>query len=144
MQKTLAATVLLTLAARAIASAKGGYPVFSPGAGGTKETCEGITCADLECKPPFAFKSEKDTGTCCPLCLAESVKVPADRSWTKGLSGGIGINNNADPVLCRDAVCLPLDCPEYDQFFDGRCCTKCKSSKKVTPADLAKDYKDLP
>jgi len=60
------------------------------------------------------------------------------------MTGGVGMNNNADPILCRDVVCLKPDCPEYDQFFDGRCCTKCKSSKKVTPADLAKDYKELP
>ena len=142
MQCTLTAALLLCLST--VVAGSGGYPVFSPGNGETLDACKGITCKDLACKPPFVYKAPKDTGTCCPLCLAESVKVPADRSWAKGLSGGVGINNNADPILCRDAVCLSPDCPEYDQYFDGRCCTKCKSAKMVTPADLAKDYKELP
>merc|ERR1719272_317404 len=81
-------------------------------------------------------------GTCCPLCWADTVKSPDDRSFTKGLAGGVGINNNADPILCRDAVCPPLQCPEYDQMFDGRCCTKCSSAAAVTPADLALSYKE--
>mmetsp|Transcript_92791 Transcript_92791/g.215645 ORF Transcript_92791/g.215645 Transcript_92791/m.215645 type:complete len:141 (-) Transcript_92791:90-512(-) len=119
-----------------------GYPVYSPGAGSV-DTCAGISCQPLECKPPFKYQSPEQTGTCCPLCLAESIAVPEDRSWAKGLTGGVGMDNNADPVLCRGVVCPPTDCPEYDQMFDGRCCTKCKSAAIVTPADLAKDYKDL-
>mmetsp|Transcript_58153 Transcript_58153/g.165316 ORF Transcript_58153/g.165316 Transcript_58153/m.165316 type:complete len:141 (-) Transcript_58153:57-479(-) len=117
------------------------YPVYSP----TKavDTCGGISCKSLDCKPPFRYMSPKETGTCCPLCWAEAVTVPEDRSWAKGMTGGVGMNNNADPVLCRDVVCPKPDCPEYDQMFDGRCCTKCKTATIVTPADLAKDYSDL-
>mmetsp|Transcript_101097 Transcript_101097/g.283408 ORF Transcript_101097/g.283408 Transcript_101097/m.283408 type:complete len:142 (+) Transcript_101097:67-492(+) len=120
----------------------GKYPVYSPGAGGSVETCDGIACKPIDCKPPFKYKSPEDAGTCCPLCWAESIDVPEDRSWAKGMSGGVGMNNNADPILCRDVVCLPADCPEFDQFFDGRCCTKCKTSAAVTPADLAKSFDD--
>merc|ERR1712241_671793 len=116
------------------------YPVFSPGAAGSVDACNGITCKAVDCKPPFKYVAPADTGTCCPLCWAEKVEVPADRSRAKGLSGGVPMNNNADPILCRDVVCPPSDCPEFDQFFDGRCCTKCKSSKAVTPADLAKGF----
>mmetsp|Transcript_9622 Transcript_9622/g.14142 ORF Transcript_9622/g.14142 Transcript_9622/m.14142 type:complete len:147 (-) Transcript_9622:86-526(-) len=119
------------------------YPVYSPGAAGSVETCEGITCQPVDCKSPFKYQSPEEAGTCCPLCWADSVKVPEDRSWAKGMTGGVGMNNNADPILCRDVVCLAPDCPEYDQFFDGRCCTKCKSSKTVTPANLAKDFKEM-
>merc|ERR1719324_1212427 len=106
------------------------------------DPCEGISCAIIECAPPFVTKTPDDLGTCCPVCVSE-IKVPEDRSWAKGLSGGIGPNNNADPILCRDVVCLPLDCPEYDQGFDGRCCTKCKSSLETTSlADRQKGMKD--
>merc|ERR1719277_2894661 len=80
------------------------YPVYSPGAGSV-DTCSGISCKDLECKPPFEYQAPEKTGTCCPLCLAKNIKVPEDRSWAKGMTGGIGMNNNADPVLCRDVVC---------------------------------------
>merc|ERR1719471_2410370 len=73
---------------------------------------------------------------------AEKVTVPEDRSWTKDLTGGVPMDNNADPVLCRDVRCVPADCPEFDQFFDGRCCTKCKTAAAVTPADLAKGFKE--
>merc|ERR1719473_1246154 len=105
------------------------------------DACEGISCAIIECAPPFVTKTPDDLGTCCPVCVSE-IKVPEDRSWSKGLSGGIGPNNNADPILCRGVVCPPLDCPEFDQIFDDRCCTKCKSAAAVTPADLAKSYKE--
>eukprot|EP00929_Paragymnodinium_shiwhaense_P022598 TRINITY_DN1439_c0_g1_i3.p1 TRINITY_DN1439_c0_g1~~TRINITY_DN1439_c0_g1_i3.p1 ORF type:complete len:154 (+),score=29.67 TRINITY_DN1439_c0_g1_i3:63-464(+) len=132
MKFVLAAT---TLAATAFA-----YPVYSPGNGGT-ETCEGIACKAIDCKPPFKYKAPEETGTCCPLCWADEVKVPADRSWAKGMSGGIGMNNNADPILCRDVMCPPLHCPETEQSFDGRCCTKCASAAATTPADLAASYK---
>uniref|UniRef100_A0A7S1M2F6 Uncharacterized protein n=1 Tax=Alexandrium catenella TaxID=2925 RepID=A0A7S1M2F6_ALECA len=127
----------------AAAAGRGRYPVYSPGAGGSVDTCGGISCKPLECKPPFEYKAPDETGTCCPLCLAKSISVPEDRSWAKGVTGGIGMDNNADPVLCRSVVCPPLDCPEYDQIFDGRCCTKCKSAVVVTPADLAKGYNDM-
>merc|ERR1719159_1900187 len=91
------------------------------------DACEGIKCAIIECAPPFVTKTPDDLGVCCPVCMSE-LKVPEDRSWASGLGGGIGMNNNADPILCRDVVCLAPDCPEYDQVFDDRCCTKCKSS----------------
>mmetsp|Transcript_4952 Transcript_4952/g.10125 ORF Transcript_4952/g.10125 Transcript_4952/m.10125 type:complete len:139 (+) Transcript_4952:2-418(+) len=115
------------------------YPVYSPGAGSI-DTCGGISCKPLECKPPFKYHSPEETGTCCPLCLAESISVPEDRSWAKGMSGGVGMDNNADAVLCRGVVCPPADCPEYEQIFDGRCCTKCQSAARVTAADLAQSY----
>merc|ERR1740121_1957454 len=118
------------------------YPVYSPGAAGSVDTCEGIACQAVDCKPPFKYTSAADSGTCCPLCEAESVTVPEDRSWAKDLRGGVAMNNNADPVLCRGVHCPPADCPEFDQFFDGRCCTKCKSSAAVTPADLAKEFNE--
>merc|ERR1719499_908837 len=118
-------------------------PVFYPGS--TVNTCEGITCKPLECKPPFKFVNPEAAGTCCALCWADDVKVPEDRSWAEGMTGGVGMNNKADPVLCRGVVCPPADCPEFDRIFDDRCCTKCSSSAaKVTPADLAKDYEELP
>merc|ERR1719443_2623898 len=104
--------------------------------------CSGITCPAVEGNPPFKTAAPEETGTCCPMCWGD-IKVPEDRSWAEGLTGGIGMNNNADPILCRDVVCLPLDCPEYDQGFDGRCCTKCKSSLETTSlADRQKGMKD--
>jgi len=119
------------------------YPVYSPGAGSV-DTCSGISCKPLDCKPPFEYQAPEKTGTCCPLCLAKDIKVPEDRSWAKGMGGGIGMNNNADPTLCRDVVCPKPDCPEFDQFFDGRCCTKCPTSKMTTSADLAAGFKPEP
>merc|ERR1719420_1144633 len=119
-----------------------GYPVYSPGAGDSVDTCHGITCKAIDCKPPFQYRSPEKAGTCCPLCWAENVKPPEDRSWSDGMSGGIGMNNNADATLCRGVMCPPLHCPEYDQMFDGRCCTKCKSAAAITPADLALSYKE--
>merc|ERR1719472_537602 len=89
------------------------------------DPCSGIQCATIECVPPFVTKTPDDLGTCCPVCVSE-IKVPEDRSWAAGLGGGIGPNNNADPILCRGVMCPPLDCPEFDQMFDDRCCTKCK------------------
>merc|ERR1719145_337335 len=124
-------------------SACSAYPVYSPG-NGAADTCSGTSCAAVDCKPPFKYVSPEDSGTCCPLCWAESVTVPEDRSWAKGLSGGVGMNNNADKTLCRNVMCPPLHCPEFDQMFDGRCCTKCKSAAAVTPADLAADYGEEP
>merc|ERR1719217_131349 len=116
------------------------YPVYSPG-NGAAETCEGISCAAVDCKPPFKYVAPDKTGTCCPLCWSDEVKVPEDRSWAKDLSGGVGMNNNADPILCRDVMCPELHCPEPEQSFDGRCCTKCASAAATTPADLAAGYR---
>eukprot|EP00448_Togula_jolla_P024505 CAMPEP_0170592452 /NCGR_PEP_ID=MMETSP0224-20130122/12931_1 /TAXON_ID=285029 /ORGANISM="Togula jolla, Strain CCCM 725" /LENGTH=259 /DNA_ID=CAMNT_0010916357 /DNA_START=46 /DNA_END=826 /DNA_ORIENTATION=+ len=133
----------ILLACLVLSAAAAKYPVYSPGAGEAVETCAGVTCKDLHCKPPFVYKSPKEMGTCCPICWAESIKVPEDRSWAGKLSGGVAMDNNADPILCRDVVCQPLHCPEFEQMFDGRCCTKCKSSAAVTGADLAKGFKDM-
>merc|ERR1719456_784009 len=142
MQPTLYLALLLAMPVAATRSIEK-YPVYSPGGEvGSKDTCEGVSCKPLECKPPFEYKAPDEMGTCCPLCWAENVKAPEDRSWAGGLSGGIGPNNNADPILCRTVMCPPLDCPEYDQIFDDRCCTKCKTAAAVTPADLAKSYKE--
>merc|ERR1719321_1948960 len=98
-----------------------------PGAGA--DACGDIKCAIIECPPPFKVMTPDDMGTCCPFCQSD-IKVPEDRPT--GLSGGIGMNNNADPILCRGVVCLPLDCPEFDQEFDAssRCCTHCKKGYK--------------
>ena len=74
-----------------------------------------VKCAALECKPPFQYKSPADAGTCCPVCWSEEVKVPEDRSWAEGLSGGVGPDPNADQTLCRGVVCLKPDCPEFEQ-----------------------------
>mmetsp|Transcript_56912 Transcript_56912/g.133726 ORF Transcript_56912/g.133726 Transcript_56912/m.133726 type:complete len:139 (+) Transcript_56912:68-484(+) len=137
MKMILAALTLVVASNTALAVL---YPVYSPGASDTLETCSGISCTPIDCKPPFKYKSPEETGTCCPLCWADDVKTPEDRSWTKDLSGSAGMDNNADPILCRDVVCPPLVCPEYDQMFDGRCCTKCKSSAEATQADFAASY----
>mmetsp|Transcript_68134 Transcript_68134/g.134489 ORF Transcript_68134/g.134489 Transcript_68134/m.134489 type:complete len:144 (-) Transcript_68134:182-613(-) len=108
------------------------------------ETCTGVQCVAVQCQKPFKFMSAKDAGTCCPLCWAENIDVPEDRSWAKGLSGGVGPNNNADPVLCRGVMCPPLGCPEFEQSFDGRCCTKCASAaSNIGPAEFAKKYDDM-
>mmetsp|Transcript_23447 Transcript_23447/g.54640 ORF Transcript_23447/g.54640 Transcript_23447/m.54640 type:complete len:143 (-) Transcript_23447:110-538(-) len=138
--KSTAAVLLAFAAVSPLAATALKYPVFSTGASEAMETCEGISCAPIDCKKPFVYKSPEDMGTCCPMCWAESVKTPEDRSWTKALTGGVGMDNNADPILCRDVVCPPLVCPEYDQMFDGRCCTKCKSSAEATKADFAASY----
>jgi len=129
---------LVVVPAASVLKAK--YPVYSPGAAGSVDTCDGISCAAVDCKPPFKYTSPEEAGTCCPLCWAENVEVPEDRSWTKDLQGGIAMNNNADPIQCRDVHCTVPLCPEFDRYFDGRCCTKCKSSERVMPADLAKGF----
>merc|ERR1719473_2280820 len=116
--------VLVVFAASAQAlSTASKEPISTGGAG----ACDGVKCAIIECPPPFATKTPDDMGTCCPIC-ASDIKVPEDRSFAAGLGGGIGMNNNADPILCRGVVCLPLDCPETEQTFDkgNRCCTVCK------------------
>merc|ERR1719486_1535481 len=82
------------------------------------DTCEGVSCTPIECMPPFKFVTKEDSGTCCPLCWADEIKVPEDRSWAEGMSGGVPMNPNADPTLCRDVVCLKPDCEEFDQVFD--------------------------
>eukprot|EP00747_Dinoflagellata_sp_TGD_P163848 gnl/TRDRNA2_/TRDRNA2_183005_c0_seq1.p3 gnl/TRDRNA2_/TRDRNA2_183005_c0~~gnl/TRDRNA2_/TRDRNA2_183005_c0_seq1.p3 ORF type:complete len:117 (-),score=23.11 gnl/TRDRNA2_/TRDRNA2_183005_c0_seq1:98-448(-) len=88
--------------------------------------CSNIKCTPVSCSPPFKYFSGPDSGTCCGVCLSDTVKSPEDRSWAKALSGGIGPNNNADPILCRDVMCPEPHCPEPEQTFDGRCCTKCR------------------
>merc|ERR1719213_1461343 len=124
MKCTAAVAAVLLLA---VPTAGLKYPVYSPGAGGDVETCTGIECAAVDCKPPFEYVAPAQTGTCCPLCWAKTVKVPEDRSWADGMSGGIGMNNNADPVLCRGVMCPELHCPETEQTYEeGRCCTKCR------------------
>merc|ERR1719194_357855 len=121
-QLTAAALVLLAAVASPAHAAVSGYPVYTTGS--TLDTCEGISCAAIDCKPPFAYKAPDKTGTCCPVCWAETVKVPEDRSWAEGMSGGVGMNNNADPILCRGIMCPPLHCPETEQSYeDGRCCS---------------------
>merc|ERR1719443_163526 len=57
------------------------------------DACEGISCAIIECAPPFVTKTPDDLGTCCPVCFSD-LKVPEDRSWASGLSGGIGSSNS--------------------------------------------------
>eukprot|EP00927_Polykrikos_kofoidii_P004520 TRINITY_DN1177_c0_g1_i1.p2 TRINITY_DN1177_c0_g1~~TRINITY_DN1177_c0_g1_i1.p2 ORF type:complete len:156 (+),score=22.34 TRINITY_DN1177_c0_g1_i1:58-468(+) len=131
---------LVGVAILAISAVADKYPVYSPGASDSVDTCQGVSCKAIDCQPPFKYKSPDQMGTCCPLCWADEVKTPEDRSWAKGMSGGVGMNNNADPTLCRDVMCPPLHCPETEQMFDGRCCTKCKSAAAVTPADLAASY----
>merc|ERR1719478_869134 len=71
---------------------------------------------------------------CCGTCWSDEIKVPEDRSWAETLSGGIGMDPNADPTACRNVVCLAPDCEAFDQVFDGRCCTKCKSSVSTVSA----------
>eukprot|EP00747_Dinoflagellata_sp_TGD_P161582 gnl/TRDRNA2_/TRDRNA2_178183_c0_seq1.p2 gnl/TRDRNA2_/TRDRNA2_178183_c0~~gnl/TRDRNA2_/TRDRNA2_178183_c0_seq1.p2 ORF type:complete len:121 (-),score=28.12 gnl/TRDRNA2_/TRDRNA2_178183_c0_seq1:187-549(-) len=105
--------------------ASNAYPVFTPGAPeGSTDTCKGVKCKALECKPPFKYKSPGEMGTCCPLCWSDTVKVPEDAP--KEPTTGIGMNNNADPILCRGVMCPPLHCPETEQTYEeGSCCTKC-------------------
>mmetsp|Transcript_55954 Transcript_55954/g.105240 ORF Transcript_55954/g.105240 Transcript_55954/m.105240 type:complete len:96 (+) Transcript_55954:318-605(+) len=91
--------VVITLAMLLVAV--GAYPVYSPDAGEDVDTCSGITCKTVECKPPFVWKSAKDMGTCCPVCFATSVKVPEDRSWTAGGSSAQACENSAHH--CRSA-----------------------------------------
>merc|ERR1719284_1456091 len=84
------------------------------------DNCAGITCQPVECKEPFKLISAEESGMCCDMCDSDKVEVE-DRSWVKDLTGGVPANNNADKVLCRDVMCPPPQCAEYDQFFDGRC-----------------------
>eukprot|EP00812_Abedinium_dasypus_P011314 NODE_4879_length_632_cov_261.135182.p1 GENE.NODE_4879_length_632_cov_261.135182~~NODE_4879_length_632_cov_261.135182.p1 ORF type:complete len:163 (+),score=20.33 NODE_4879_length_632_cov_261.135182:3-491(+) len=124
----------------ALTEASERYPVYSPG-NGNVDTCSGIKCGAIDCKPPFKYVAPEKKGTCCPVCLSDTVKAPEDRSWTENLTGGSGLNPNADSVLCRGAMCPPLHCPEFEQMFDGRCCTKCKTAATTTSADMAASYK---
>mmetsp|Transcript_72846 Transcript_72846/g.126454 ORF Transcript_72846/g.126454 Transcript_72846/m.126454 type:complete len:140 (+) Transcript_72846:104-523(+) len=133
--------LLICAVVAAEAALRSRYPVYAPGSGESADTCGGISCKPLDCKTPFKYVSAASSGTCCPLCLADSISVPEDRSWTASLSGGVGMNNNADSILCRGVMCPPLHCPETEQSFDGRCCTKCSSAAATTPADLAAAFK---
>merc|ERR1719236_326674 len=74
------------------------------------DACGGISCAIIECAPPFVTKTPDDLGTCCPVCVSE-IKVPEDRSWAAGLGGGIGPNNNADPISAVELCVLLLTVP---------------------------------
>merc|ERR1719163_2180956 len=103
------------------------------------DPCHGITCQQVECKAPFVVVAAADSGMCCDMCDSDKVEVE-DRSWTKDLTGGVPMNNNADKILCRDVVCLKPQCEEFDQIFDGRCCTKCSTTAIVTQADIAAKY----
>mmetsp|Transcript_128681 Transcript_128681/g.223115 ORF Transcript_128681/g.223115 Transcript_128681/m.223115 type:complete len:130 (-) Transcript_128681:68-457(-) len=102
--------------------------------------CSGITCPAVTCVEPFVVKTPEETGSCCAMCDTDKVDYE-DRSWTKDLTGGVGPNNNADLEKCRTVFCPPLTCPETEQMFDGRCCTKCPSSALSTYADFAAGYK---
>merc|ERR1719324_1221951 len=109
---------------------------------GQQDPCANIKCApSLTCTPPFTVRPASESGGCCATCWSDEIKVPEDRSWTKTLTGGIGQDNNADPVKCRGVMCPPLHCIETEQFFDGRCCTKCNTAEAQTAADLAKGYR---
>merc|ERR1719159_745569 len=63
--------------------------------------CSAIDCPTVECTPPFELQGPEATGMCCPMCWAEKITVPEDRSWAADLTGGVGPNNNADMTLCR-------------------------------------------
>merc|ERR1719450_1182070 len=109
-------------------------------AGSLQNPCATIKCSpSLNCGSPFKIRSKEENGGCCATCWSDSIKVPEDRSWTKSLTGGTGMNNNADPVACRGVMCPPLHCVETEQFFDDRCCTKCNTAKAQTAADLARN-----
>merc|ERR1719456_1102816 len=97
-------------------------------------SCENVKCAPINCQPPFVFRSAAESGMCCGTCWSDEITVPEDRSWAETLSGGIGMDPNADPTACRNVVCLAPDCEAFDQVFDGRCCTKCKSSVSTVSA----------
>ena len=119
----------------------GKCPIYAPEAGEKIETCDGVACKSIECKPRFAWKKAEEMGILCPVCWADSVKNPDDRSFANSLTGGAGMNNNADPILCRDVMCPPVHCPEFNQMFNEHCCTKCNSAAATTPADLAANFK---
>merc|ERR1719491_1638985 len=89
------------------------------------DPCGGITCTAVECFSPFELKMPSATGMCCDICDASEVDFAADRSWAKGMTGGVGPDNRADAMLCRGVMCPKPACEEYEQKFDGRCCTKC-------------------
>jgi len=126
--------IIATFAALALTSVSA-YPIYAPNAGEKVETCDGITCKDLACEKPFIYKNAEDMGTCCPLCWSDQTKVPEDRSFANGLTGGVGMENNADPNTCKGVFCPVLHCPVTDQMpFDGRCCAKCNSAAAATPA----------
>eukprot|EP00429_Kryptoperidinium_foliaceum_P080610 CAMPEP_0176230172 /NCGR_PEP_ID=MMETSP0121_2-20121125/24160_1 /TAXON_ID=160619 /ORGANISM="Kryptoperidinium foliaceum, Strain CCMP 1326" /LENGTH=47 /DNA_ID= /DNA_START= /DNA_END= /DNA_ORIENTATION= len=45
-------SISASLALMSAALVAGRYPVYSPGAGGSVETCDGIACKPIDCKPP--------------------------------------------------------------------------------------------
>jgi len=97
-------------------------------------SCDKVKCAPINCSPPFVFRSAEESGMCCGTCWSDEIKVPEDRSWAETLTGGVGMDPNADATACRNVVCLAPDCEGFDQVFDGRCCTKCKSSTATKSA----------
>merc|ERR1719163_586996 len=106
--------------------------------------CSKVQCVDVECRAPFKKVEAEESGTCCAICDTDSVDAPEDRSWTDGLTGGIGMDNNADPVLCKGVMCPELGCQEFEQSFDGRCCRRCASAaSNIGPAEFAKKYDDM-
>merc|ERR1719321_1474773 len=88
--------------------------------------CANVKCSSsISCTPPFKVRMPAENGGCCADCWSDAVKSPEDRSWTKGLTGGIGMNANA-PTSCMKVVCLPLHCDQTQQGYEsGRCCTTC-------------------
>merc|ERR1719321_730623 len=119
--------------------AAAGLSVAQPDISTPVSQCVGITCPTIECKEPFTVVPAAETGMCCDMCDSDKVEAE-DRSWTKDLTGGVPANNNADKTLCRGVMCPPPQCAEYDQVFDGRCCTKCSTTAVVSQADFAASY----
>ena len=72
-------------------------PVTFQATGGA---CKDIACKPIQCNPPFKWVNAETNGSCCAVCLADSIEVPEDRSWAKGLSGGIGADPNAPKMEC--------------------------------------------
>jgi len=107
-------------------SLRSNYPSWTPDAK-SGDTCDGIKCAPLECQPPFKWKNAEDAGTCCPLCWSDKITVPEDRSWAKGLTGGVGPANEASVEDCRGVMCPVLThCEQQNQKYkEGRCCYTC-------------------
>mmetsp|Transcript_20355 Transcript_20355/g.39068 ORF Transcript_20355/g.39068 Transcript_20355/m.39068 type:complete len:142 (+) Transcript_20355:68-493(+) len=132
--KLNAAIIVALTAFEALADLKrNGAPPLDP--------CAGITCTPVSCREPFVVKTAAETGMCCDICDTDSVEAREDRSWTEGMTGGVGPATGADVVLCRGVVCPKPLCEDFEQTFDGRCCMKCPASKIKTLADFKMDYK---
>lgn len=120
---TFFTSLVLTLGRTSLTSL---YAPFTPDAV-KGSACDGVKCAALACEPPFKWTRAEDLGTCCPLCWSDEIKVPEDRSWAKGLSGGVGPANEANMEECRGVVCPVLThCEQQHQKWkEGRCCYTC-------------------